>query len=305
MKRFLSLAIAALLFCLSAHAQSAPDAAELTQLLKDFLAGASRNDAATHDRFWADDLIYTGSSGRRIGKADIMRDVRSAPAPKPGDPVSVYTAEDIRIQQYGTTAIVAFRLVGTTTHDGATDVANYLNTGTFLKRNGKWQAVSWQATKMPRADEESKKEVSATQAAFHQALLAADIKILESLLDENFIWTHRAGQQQTRKQLLDQFGTGELKYSKMETSNVTVAVYGDTAVARGESLRQRSAIPKGFAPIVAPSPTAAPLVSADAKPSAVPVQAAVDPAPFTVFYTLTFARRGTAWKAVALHTSRP
>ncbi|HEY2799027.1 MAG TPA: hypothetical protein VGI85_00400, partial [Chthoniobacterales bacterium] len=42
----------------------APDAAELTKLLKDFLAGASRNDVAMHDRFWADDLIYTGSSGR-------------------------------------------------------------------------------------------------------------------------------------------------------------------------------------------------------------------------------------------------
>jgi hypothetical protein len=25
----------------------------------------------------------------------------------------------------------------------------YRNTGTFLKRNGKWQAVAWQATKVP------------------------------------------------------------------------------------------------------------------------------------------------------------
>jgi hypothetical protein len=63
------------------RAQSAPDAAELTRLVKEFLEGASRNDAAVHDRFWADDLIYTGSSGRRIGKADIMRDQRSPRAP--------------------------------------------------------------------------------------------------------------------------------------------------------------------------------------------------------------------------------
>jgi hypothetical protein len=137
--------------------QPAPDAAGLTKLLNDFLAGASRNDVALHDRFWAEDLIYTGSSGKRIGKADIMRDVRKeADAPQESDEKSTFSAEDIRIQQYGTTAIVAFRLVGTTSKGGKTETANYLNTGTFLKRDGKWQAVSWQATKMPAANDPKK-----------------------------------------------------------------------------------------------------------------------------------------------------
>ena len=133
------------------RAETAPDAPELTKLLKDFLAGAGRNDAAMHERFWADDLIYTASAGRRIGKADILREVREEGPPKPGDETAVYTAEEIRIQQYGDTAIVAFRLVATTEKSGAKTVANYLNTGTFLKRNGKWQAVSWQATAIPKA----------------------------------------------------------------------------------------------------------------------------------------------------------
>ena len=147
MKRLLCSVILALGFCVTAHAQTAPDAGELTKLLNDFLAGASRNDVAMHDRFWAEDVIYTGSGGRRRGKAEIMKDVRSAPAPKPGDAKTTYTAEDVRIQQYGDTAIVAFRLVGTTEKDGKTEVAKYLNSGTFLKRQGKWQVVNWQATK--------------------------------------------------------------------------------------------------------------------------------------------------------------
>lgn len=157
MKRVLSSAIVGLMLALGLHAQTAPDAAELTRLLKDFLEGASRNDAAMHDRFWAEDLIYTGSSGRRIGKADIMRDARSSPAAKPGDAVTTYAAEDIRIQQYGDTAIVAFRLVATTRMSGNTEISNYLNTGTFLKRNGKWQVVSWQATRIPRPEEDVKR----------------------------------------------------------------------------------------------------------------------------------------------------
>jgi hypothetical protein len=146
LKRLLSAALVPFLLVAGAKAETAPDAAELTQLLKEFLAGASLNDAAVHDRFWAEDLIYTSSSGRRMGKADILRDLRSAAAAKPGDPKNTYLGEEIRVQHYGTTAIVAFRLIRMTAKDGGTETANYLNTGTFLKRQGKWQAVSWQST---------------------------------------------------------------------------------------------------------------------------------------------------------------
>lgn len=139
-----------------APSASAPGAAELTKLLQDFLAGASRNDVASHDRFWADELIYTGSSGRRMGKADIMRDVRAESTAKPTEEPAIYTAEDIRIQQYGATAIVAFRLVGTTRKGDKTEITNYLNSGTFLKRNGEWRVVNWQATKMPPETEVKK-----------------------------------------------------------------------------------------------------------------------------------------------------
>ena len=277
MRRMISTVIVMLMLAFGLQAQTAPDAAALTSLLKQFLDGASRNDAAIHDRFWAEDLIYTGSSGRRIGKADIMRDQRSAAAPRPGEPTTTFSAEDVRIQQYDNTAIVAFRLVGKTTREGKTETANYLNTGTFLKRNGKWQVVSWQATRMPRAEEDLRKEVAATEGAFHQALLAADVKKLESLIDESFIWTHDAGQQVTRQQLLDQLGSGRLKYSKLETNNVTVSVYGDTAVVRGVSPRQRSSIPG---------------------------QSTGDASLFKAFYTIPFVNKGGTWKAVTMHSSR-
>lgn len=152
MKRILSVTILVFTFVTVLHAQTAPEATDLTKLLNGFLAGASRNDAAAHDRFWAEDVIYTGSGGRRRGKTDIMRDVRSAPAPKPGDPTTTFTAEDVRIQQYGNTAIVAFRLVGTTVRGANTEVMNYLNSGTFVKRNNQWQVVNWQSTRVPRAE---------------------------------------------------------------------------------------------------------------------------------------------------------
>jgi ketosteroid isomerase-like protein len=212
---------------------TAPDAAELTKLLNDFLAGASRNDPAAHERFWADDLIYTRSAGRRTTKAEIMHDVRSAPAPKPDDPKTVYTAEDIRIQQYGDTAIVAFRLVATTEVDGAKQVQNLLNSGTFLKRNGKWQVVNWQSTRMPRTDEENKKDVAATVAAFRQAFVASDVKKFSALTDPSFVWTQGA-KELTRDQLIAGLKLIGMRGAKLEPPEETISLYGETAVVRGQ-----------------------------------------------------------------------
>ena len=226
------LASVTLLFLLATtvSAQTAPDAAELTKLLNDFLAGASRNDVAVHESFWADDLIYTRSAGRRVNKAEVMHDVRTAPAPKPTDPKTIYTAEDIRIQQYGDTAVVAFRLVATTEKS----VANLLNSGTFVKRNGKWQVVNWQSTRMPRTEAESKTEVTTANAALHEAVVSGDVDKLTALTDPTFVWTHGAVQT-TRQQLFDDLRAKKVKYGKPDPTKVSISVYGDTAVVRGES----------------------------------------------------------------------
>jgi len=120
----------------------ADDESDLRMLLNDFLAGVSK--AETHDRFWADDLIYTSSAGTRTSKAEIMQGFGDEDASEEAGPS--YGAEDVRIQLYGTTAVVAFRLVASAGND---EDQQYLNTGTFLKRDGIWQVIAWQATRMP------------------------------------------------------------------------------------------------------------------------------------------------------------
>ena len=127
-----------------APAAIADDTGDLTALLQEFLAGASEADV--HDRFWADDLVYTSSRGTRTNKAEIMQGFAGAGGDDSEETVPVYTAEDIDIRVYGPMAVVAFRLVATGA-DAASQ--SYFNTGTFLKRDGRWQVVAWQATKIP------------------------------------------------------------------------------------------------------------------------------------------------------------
>ena len=61
-------------------------------------------------------------------------------------PDVTYDAEDITVRQYGDTAILAFQLVQ---HTPGRPDNKFRNSGTFLKRNGKWQVVLWQATPIP------------------------------------------------------------------------------------------------------------------------------------------------------------
>lgn len=127
-------------------------ARELTEMLNQFLQDATINNAAGFERFFADDVIYTRSAGSVTTKADIMKSVSAPRQPRP-DTTTEFSAEDITVHEYGDTAIVAFRLVSDVEHGSAAPptITKYRNTGTFLRRNGKWQVIAWQSTKIPDA----------------------------------------------------------------------------------------------------------------------------------------------------------
>lgn len=142
------LALATVLLLASAALAQAPAEAQLKTLLNDFLAAASHSpvsaaDKQMFDRFFADDVIYTRSSGAVISKADIMKSLDEPADPKA--PQASFSAEDVTVRQFGNTAVVTFRLVQKL-GDGTTN--SYRNTGTFVRRDKRWQAVAWQATKV-------------------------------------------------------------------------------------------------------------------------------------------------------------
>jgi hypothetical protein len=144
----------ALAFAAPTVAAEGGASAELKKLLHEFLEAAGRGDKAVFDRFFADDLIYTRSAGVTITKADIMKGLNEPP--KPDDPKSTYSADDITARDYGDMAVVNFRLIQHLRKGDSSETNYYRNTGTFLKRNGRWQAVAWQSTRVPAEPQASK-----------------------------------------------------------------------------------------------------------------------------------------------------
>lgn len=148
MKRSMRAIALALLF--AAAGAQAGDADEILGLLDDFLANAGVKSA--HERFWAEDLVYTSSRGTRTTREAILASFDAAPAEEQQAPGPVYSADDVQLKWYGDTAVVAFKLVATPPGDEPVDY--YFNTGTFVKRDGEWRVVAWQATSIPKPEEE-------------------------------------------------------------------------------------------------------------------------------------------------------
>jgi len=113
---------------------------QVEQLVRQFLADVPKNDPKVFQEFFADDVVYTRAVGVTVTKADILKNIGVREANEPG---ATFEGDDFTVHPYGNMAVVNFRLIQ---HNGA-ETNYFRNTGTFLKRNGKWQAVAWQATK--------------------------------------------------------------------------------------------------------------------------------------------------------------
>jgi len=111
--------------------------------VQDFLKKVPANQRSTYNRFFADDVIYTRNSGQVVTKKDILADTGNPTVPRAN---AMFTGEDFTVHQYGNLAVVNFRLVMHATDKDTPVTHSFRNTGTFMKRNGQWQAVAWQAT---------------------------------------------------------------------------------------------------------------------------------------------------------------
>lgn len=131
----------------AADHQDPVTADQVTQLVREFLANVPRNDPEVFKQFFADDVIYTRATGLTVTKADILKNigVRATSTPE-----ATFAADNFIVRTYGDMAVVNFRLIGHNVEKGK-PTTYFRNTGTFLKRNGKWQAVAWQASKVPES----------------------------------------------------------------------------------------------------------------------------------------------------------
>ena len=104
----------------------------------------AEKDVATLEAVLADDLIYTHSSARL--------DTKTEPDRRHGVGATVYTGvepSDVKAQDLGDTVVLTGIAQIKVVSNGTPNAFGVRFTDVYAKRNGNWQMVTWQSTRLP------------------------------------------------------------------------------------------------------------------------------------------------------------
>ena len=123
------------------------NAEEIVSFEKARLTAFAQADKAAFDRMMADDSTVTHSSGGVSSKADLMGVMRPS---TPEQPLPALTIEDPKARLYGDAAVLIGKLVETASDGRRELVLRFTNT--YARKEGRWQMVAGQLTKLPREE---------------------------------------------------------------------------------------------------------------------------------------------------------
>jgi uncharacterized protein (TIGR02246 family) len=117
---------------------------EITQLEQQRFAAMQAGDLATLDRLLAPDLTYTHSSGKLDGKQEFLAAIRSG-----ASKYKTAAPEGLSVRVYDSTAVVTGRCHFQVEADGRQLDLQVRFTDVYVRRDGAWQLVAWQSTRLP------------------------------------------------------------------------------------------------------------------------------------------------------------
>lgn len=141
---FLLLALFALVPRAWAQTPTTPERA-LVAVENDWSRAAINRDGAALDRFYADEYIFTNEDGVASTKAKEIANITSGMFR-----LTAYKFSDLKVNLYGDVAVVTGQnTIKGTWEDLNKDISGpYRFTDVFVKRNGRWQCVASQSSRI-------------------------------------------------------------------------------------------------------------------------------------------------------------
>jgi ketosteroid isomerase-like protein len=118
--------------------------AEILAIEDQWATAVERQDAAAFERLAAEDFRFIDENGRVFNRAQYIADRSHNP-----DNAESAVQDEIEVRQYGDVALATGRSIIHGTRDGARFVYRFRWTSVYVRRAGRWQAVSGQLTALP------------------------------------------------------------------------------------------------------------------------------------------------------------
>src|SRR5262245_10341731 len=122
----------------------AGNAQAVIDLDKKRMQAMAKKDVATLQSVLADDLIYTHSSARLDTSIRLLDNIVSG--------ATVYTSvepSDVKAQDLGDTVVLTGTCQIKVTSNGTPNAFGVRFTDVYARRDGRWQMVTWQSTRLP------------------------------------------------------------------------------------------------------------------------------------------------------------
>lgn len=117
----------------------------ILQMERDWTEAGLKKDFATLDRVIADDWVATDFQGKSVTKAQAIADLKSGSSTN-----QTVTLGEMKVRVFGNTAVVTGSDTEKSTYKGKDSSGKYVWTDVFVNRNGRWQAVASQSTKVEK-----------------------------------------------------------------------------------------------------------------------------------------------------------
>ena len=116
---------------------------DIRKMEEQWVSAAKQKDVKPLDSMLADDYTMTNPVGEVIGKEDFISKIKDGT-------FHINSAEykDIKVRVYGDAAVVTGRVTLQATWSGTDVGGTFALTDTFVKRDGKWQEVAGQVTRV-------------------------------------------------------------------------------------------------------------------------------------------------------------
>ncbi len=125
----------------SARAQDVKE--QLKKLEMDRAAAVVKGDTATLDKQTADDYVLISMTGRMADKAQMLDGFKSGQSKLTSNDLS-----DLKVRVYGDAAVVTGKADVKGTLGGQDATGQVVFTRVYVKKDGRWQSVSFQQTRI-------------------------------------------------------------------------------------------------------------------------------------------------------------
>jgi ketosteroid isomerase-like protein len=198
-------------------------------------------DTATLDRILADEYTFINDdAGGVVNKKQILDSFRSG-----GDrEITSYIRQDDHVRWYGDVAVLTYRYHSNETYKGQDAGGDFRVTRIFVKREGRWQIVGGQETRVHQQpdfsavtsnDEHILKQL---EQDWLDAYRDGDAEKMGRILADDFVGRWGDGSTTDKRGTVEPVRTGAEKHSANQLVECKVRIYGDTAVVTGIQTEQ-------------------------------------------------------------------